>query len=61
MLRGAERQGWTVDKGKGYFRMRCTCGELHKKYVHLTPSGANYEKNLRGYLKSRTCWKEDLP
>ncbi|WP_131765146.1 MULTISPECIES: hypothetical protein [Protofrankia] len=61
VLRSAEKQGWKVDRGKGYFKMFCTCGELHKKFVHLTPSDPNYEKNLRGYLKSRTCWKEDMP
>jgi hypothetical protein len=61
VLQSAERQGWKVDKGKGYFRMLCPCGELHKKWVHLTPSDPNYEKRLRAVLKARTCWKGDMP
>ncbi|KJE24861.1 hypothetical protein FF36_00868 [Frankia torreyi] len=56
-LRQAESQSWRVEKGKKYFKIYCPCGE-HKHTVHLTPSDPRYEKNLRGHLKSRTCWEE---
>jgi len=55
VLDQAEDQGWTVDKGKKYFMMKCPCG-LHMKTVHLTPSGNNYKRNLLGQLRRATCW-----
>jgi hypothetical protein len=61
LLRSGEAQGWNVTKGSGYFRMFCTCGDGHYKWVHLTPSNPRYERNLRSYLRSRTCWKEGGP
>ena len=58
VLREAEDQNWRVDKGSKYYSMCCPCGLKHYKWVHLTPSSANYERKLRTYLKNYTCWKE---
>jgi hypothetical protein len=57
ILRDAERRGWQVDKGSGYFRMRCPCGN-HQRWVHLTPSSPNYGLNLRKWLERQPCWQE---
>lgn len=58
ILKMAEAQGWVVEKAKKYFKMKCPCEGLHAKTVHLTPSNPLYLKNLLGYLKRATCWKE---
>lgn len=60
LLRHAEAHGWRAARGKKYFKIFCPCGQ-HKHTVHLTPSDPNYETNLRGYLKRRTCWEGDAP
>jgi len=57
VLEEAEERGWRVDKGKGYFRLRCPCGN-HMRWVHLTPSGGNYVRDLLGWLRRSGCWKE---
>lgn len=62
VLRDAETQpggAWRVERGKGYYKMWCPCPGKHKKTVTLTPSDPNYEKNLRGWLRRSTCWKEE--
>lgn len=56
VLGEAERQGWTVTKGKKYYMMRCGCGS-HQKTVRLTPSDPSYRRNLLGWLKRSGCWK----
>ena len=56
LLRDAELQGWQVTKGR-YFKLACPCPQRHLKWVHLTPSGANYERNLRAELARSTCWR----
>jgi hypothetical protein len=61
VLRDALSQGWRVDRDKKYFKLRCPCEAKHFKTVHLSPSDPHYERNLRGYLRGRTCWKEDAP
>lgn len=58
ILRSAERQGWRVEKGKGYFKMWCPCADKHWTTVHLTPSDRRYALNLRKKLLRSTCWKE---
>jgi hypothetical protein len=59
ILRLAEAQDWRVEKRpKGYFKMKCNCAELHMKTVHLTPSNPNYGRNLLGWLRRCSCWKE---
>lgn len=57
VLRSAEQQGWRVKKGRTYFRLRCPCGR-HQKWVHVTPSGSNYLKNLLALLNRSTCFEE---
>jgi hypothetical protein len=57
ILQEAERRGWRIDKGSGYFRMRCPCGS-HQRWVHLTPSSPNYGLNLLKWLERRPCWRE---
>ncbi len=61
ILREAERKGWRVTKGKLYFKMWCPCPAKHWKTVKLTPSGANYRKNLLGQLGRATCWDSEEP
>lgn len=57
VLKEAESRGWKASKGRKYFTMLCRCGS-HQKTVRLSPSGANYEKNLRGWLKRTGCWED---
>jgi hypothetical protein len=57
VLRSLERQGWRIERGQKYFKAYCPCG-LHKKTVHLTPSGPRYLRNLVGWLRRETCWEE---
>lgn len=60
VIKEAERKGWTVARGKKYYKLRCSCGNpTHQKTVRLTPSNPNYEKNLRGWFKRTGCWEED--
>jgi hypothetical protein len=47
LLREVERRGWHVDKTGTYFKLRCPCRK-HMRWVHLTPSGADYVKDVRG-------------
>ncbi len=54
----AESHGWYVKPGKGYWKLLCGCGE-HKKWVALTPSGANYAKNLAKWLERKPCWDSE--
>lgn len=61
MLKIAESQGWRVERGKTYFKMKCGCDTKHLKWVHLTPSDPNYKRNLVAYLKRSTCWREEEP
>ena len=58
LLRDLERQGWTAAKGKGYFKTRCPCGQ-HAQTIHLTPSGRNYRRGIKGVLRRQTCWEEE--
>lgn len=58
LLRDLEKARWRVTKGKGYFKAYCPCGK-HKRFVHLTPSGRNYQRDLVGWLKRETCWEGD--
>ncbi len=58
LLRSLESQGWRVKKDRKYYKAYCPCG-LHKKTVHLTPSTTGYLRNLVGWLRRETCWKED--
>jgi len=60
LLRSLEAQDRRVGKGRKYFKAYCSCG-LHKKTVHLTPSVVGYLRNLVGWLRRETCWKEDVP
>jgi hypothetical protein len=59
LLREGERKGWRVEKGKKYFKMLCPNACKCRKTVHLTPSGAQYEENLRHKLSRDTCWNEE--
>lgn len=59
LLREAEQKGWRVTKGKLYFKLWCPNLCKCRKTVHLTPSGARYETNLRHKLSSSTCWDRD--
>ena len=56
LLSEAEENEWTILKGAAYFKCLCPCGE-HKRWVHCTPSGANYRINLRKWFERQPCWK----
>lgn len=59
VLRQAERQEWTVERGRKYYKLKCPCAAKHIKTVKITPSGTNYRRNLLGQLNRATCWEED--
>ena len=59
VLKSAEAQGWRIERRKGYYKLKCPCSERHLKTVSLTPSGANYLRNLVGQLNRATCWEDD--
>lgn len=56
LLADAEARGWRVERGKGYPKMFCPCGN-HKATVHLTPSDPYYFRNKRKHLERYTCWE----
>lgn len=56
LLRSAEEQGWTVTRGKKYYRCLCACGE-HLKTIHLTPSDPNYVRNHSAWFTRQACWE----
>lgn len=57
VLRAAERQGWTVERGK-YFKLKCPCADKHMKTIHLTPSDPSYTRNTLAHLRRATCWED---
>jgi hypothetical protein len=57
LLQEAESQGWRAERGKGYYKLLCPNPCKCWKTVHLTPSGARYEENLRHKLARDTCWE----
>lgn len=57
LLKDVEAHGWRVSRDKGYYKAYCLCPAKHKTYVHLSPSGADYEKNKRKWFERQTCWK----
>jgi len=59
VLRAAERQGWVITKGNGYFKMWCPCAGKHWKTVHCSPSSRRYTINLLSKLRRDTCWDEE--
>jgi hypothetical protein len=61
VLREAESRGWRVEKRQkgNYFKLLCPCPEKHMRWVHLTPSGSNYETDLRHWLRRCGCWGEE--
>ena len=60
VLREAEEKKRRVTKRNRYFMMWCPCAAKHMKTVHLSPSDPKYETNLRSYLRSRTCWEQEV-
>lgn len=59
-LREVEAHDWRADKrktGKGYFRLRCPCGD-HITRLHLSPSNPNHYKERLEWCRNRECWKE---
>ncbi|MFI5844938.1 hypothetical protein ACIA8K_35085 [Catenuloplanes sp. NPDC051500] len=59
VLRQAEVKDWTITGGGDkYFKMKCPCPKKCMKTVHLSPSGANYLRNLLGQLRRATCWED---
>jgi hypothetical protein len=58
VLREAEGRGWRVERRKKYYKMYCPCEAKHFKTVQITPSGANYLKDLLGQLRRATCWRD---
>jgi hypothetical protein len=48
--------GWAIDDPPRYYRVRCPCGQ-HYRWVHLTPSSANYVRNALQWLYRQPCYK----
>lgn len=59
VLQAAAEKGWSVERGKKYFKMKCPCADKHAKTVKISPSDPNYLKNLLGQLRRATCWEKD--
>ena len=58
VIQDAENHGWRAEKPAAYFKLYCPCDEYHWKTVVVTPSGANYEKNLRKWFERQSCWDD---
>lgn len=58
VLKEAEHKGWTVSRGKGYWKMRCPNECKCFKTVKLSPSGSRYKTNLLHFLDASTCWSK---
>lgn len=56
LLKEAEAKGWRVEK-RNHYKMKCPCPRKCLRNVACTPSTANYERNLRGWLRRNTCWE----
>jgi len=56
--RSAERQGWTVTRGRKYFKMKCPCADRDMKMMHITPR-QHYLRNFTKTLQRDTCCEED--
>lgn len=48
--------GWSIAKGKRYYRVRCSCGS-HQRSIHLSPSDPNYARNALGWLYRQPCYE----
>jgi hypothetical protein len=59
LLCEAERRGWLVFRGEGYFKCWCPCAEKHLNTVVLTPSSHRTLMNTRARFQGFDCWKED--
>ena len=58
VLRSAELQGWSISRGKKYFKMKCPCAHRDMKIMHITPR-ENYLRNFTKKLQRDTCWEDD--
>ena len=58
VLRSAEKQGWRIERGRKYFKMKCSCPNRDMKTMHITPN-EGYLKNFCKKLERDTCWKDD--
>ncbi len=58
ILAKVEAQGWKVSRKTRYYRAVCPCGRHAKWSIHLTPSGANYARNLAAWFERQDCWQE---
>jgi hypothetical protein len=58
VLQLVESRGWRVEKSKGYFRIKCPCGN-HQRTVALTPSGGYYVNHLVAWLRRLPCWEAE--
>lgn len=55
VLQEFHEAGWTVLNPPRYYTVRCPCGE-HQRQIHLTPSSANYAKNVLKWLYRQSCY-----
>ncbi|MCW2495706.1 hypothetical protein [Jatrophihabitans sp.] len=58
LLVAFDMASWQIERGKTYYSVKCPCGD-HKRMIHLTPSGANYGKNVQQWLKRQNCAPKD--
>lgn len=53
--------GWSITKGKKYYKLRCPCGG-HLRSIHLSPSNPRYAQESLQYLYRYTCYpREEAP
>ncbi|RFU18840.1 hypothetical protein D0Z06_24580 [Geodermatophilus marinus] len=51
--------GWLIEDPPTYYTLKCPCGK-HMRWLHLTPSGANYGRNALAWGRRQPCWREGL-
>lgn len=57
LLREAETRGCTITRGKGYFKMKCPCGD-DMLTIHLTPQRGHFRAKLR-LMQKWSCWDKE--
>lgn len=58
VLEHYHQAGWRIVGPPRYYTVKCPCGQ-HQRWIHLTPSGANYGKNALAWLERQPCYKDE--
>lgn len=60
VLQAFHEAGWRITDPPTYYTVRCPCG-THYRWIHLTPSGANYGRDALQWLKRQPCTPKGTP